>query len=172
MTTGLAPHPFYAPTVPHQAFMIFQCMFTVITPALITGAFAERMRFGPLSAALIGTLAGAGCYLGILIKNKFGYDDSFDVVGIHGVGEVIGLLCVGLLASSLVNPGGANGLFFGNPAQLVLQLLAILVTMAYSFIGTYILLKLVDQILGLRLTESDEIQGLDLSQHKEVAYEI
>ena len=73
---------------------------------------------GPLSAAIIGVLAGIGCYLGIMAKNKFGYDDSLDVVGIHGVGGVIGLLATGFLASKGVNPDGGNGLVFGNAAQL------------------------------------------------------
>ncbi|MDY6850871.1 MAG: ammonium transporter, partial [Thermodesulfobacteriota bacterium] len=309
---GLTPHPVYAPSIPHQVFMIYQCMFAVITPALITGAFAERMRFGPfllfsllwatfiynplchwiwadggwlaglgaldfaggvavhvssgtgalvaalflgkrrgygtqelrphnlpmtllgagllwfgwfgfnagsalsvgalaasafvathvaaaagglgwlvmewrstgkattlgaasgviaglatvtpaagfvgpLSAALIGLAAGIGCYWGIMAKNKFGYDDSLDVVGIHGVGGVIGLIAAGLFATKAVNPGGADGLFFGNPSQLGVQCLAVLVTVVYSLIGTYILIKIIDKIFGLRVTDNDEI---------------
>ena len=323
---GLEPHPVYAPTVPHQVFMIYQCMFAVITPALITGAFAERMKFGPfllfsllwatfvynplahwiwgdggwlgrmgtldfaggvavhlssgvaalvaavmlgkrrgygteemrphnlpmtllgagilwfgwfgfnagsalsagrlagvafvathiagsagaltwiaiewklhgkattlgaasgavaglamvtpaagfvgpLSAALIGVMAGAVCYLGILAKNRFHYDDSLDVVGIHGVGGVFGLLAAGLFASKLVNPDGADGLFFGNPSQLAIQGLAIFVTIIYTFVITYILFKVVDKLFGLRVSESDEIMGLDLNQHEEAGYE-
>lgn len=323
---GLEPHPIYAPTVPHQVFMIYQCMFAAITPALITGAFAERMKFGPfllfsllwatfvynplahwiwgnggwlgrlgaldfaggvavhvssgvaalvaavilgkrkgygteemrphnlpmtllgagilwfgwfgfnagsalsagrlagsafvathiagctgalswiaiewklhgkattlgaasgavaglatvtpaagfvgpISAALIGVMAGVCCYLGILAKNRFGYDDSLDVVGIHGVGGVIGLLAAGLFATTLVNPGGADGLFFGNPSQLAVQCIAILVTIVYTFVITYILLKLIDKLFGLRISERDEIGGLDLSQHDETGYE-
>jgi len=323
---GLIPHPVYASTVPHQVFMIYQCMFAVITPALITGAFAERMRFGPfllfsllwatfvynplahwiwgdggwlgklgvldfaggiavhvssataalatamilgkrkgygtkilkphnvpmtllgagilwfgwfgfnagsalsagtlavsafvathvagaagtlgwiaiewksmgkattlgaasgavaglatitpaagfvgpISAALIGLVAGIGCYFGILAKNKFDYDDSLDVVGIHGVGGVIGLIAAGLFASKMVNPDGANGLFFGASSQLAVQCLAILVTIVYTFIVSYVLLKLVDKFLGLRVAEDDERNGLDLSQHDEMAYD-
>ena len=323
---GLEPHPVYAPTVPHQVFMIYQCMFAVITPALITGAFAERMKFGPfllfsllwatfvynplahwiwgdggwlgrmgtldfaggvavhlssgvaalvaavmlgkrrgygteemrphnlpmtllgagilwfgwfgfnagsalsagrlagvafvathiagsagaltwiaiewklhgkattlgaasgavaglamvtpaagfvgpLSAALIGVMAGAVCYLGILAKNKFHYDDSLDVVGIHGVGGVFGLLAAGLFASKLVNPDGADGLFFGNPSQLAIQGLAIFVTIVYTFVITYILFKVVDKFFGLRVSENDELVGLDLNQHEETGYE-
>jgi len=326
MGVGLAPHPVYAPTVPHQVFMIYQCMFAVITPALISGAFAERMRFGPfllfsllwatfvynplahwiwgdggwlgrlgaldfaggvavhvssgvaalaaavilgkrkgygteemrphnlpmtllgagilwfgwfgfnagsalsagrlagsafvathvagctaalawiamewklhgkattlgaasgavaglatvtpaagfvgpLSAALIGLMAGVGCYLGILAKNRFRYDDSLDVVGIHGVGGVIGLVAAGLFASTLVNPGGADGLLFGNPSQLAIQCVAVLTTIVYTFVITYILLKVVDKLFGLRVSEKDEIVGLDLSQHEETGYE-
>lgn len=327
MGVGLDPHPVYAPTVPHQVFMIYQCMFAVITPALITGAFAERMRFGPflffsllwatfvynplahwiwgdggwlgnlgaldfaggvavhlssgvaalaaafilgkrkgygteelrphnlpmtilgagllwfgwfgfnagsalsagtlaasafvathvagttgalawilmewklsgkattlgaasgaiaglatvtpaagfvgpLSAALIGVLAGIGCYYGIMAKNKLGYDDSLDVVGIHGVGGVVGLLAAGLFATTVINPDGADGLFFGNPSQLGIQALAVVVTIVYTFAVSYLLLKLVDKWFGLRVPESDELNGLDLSEHEETAYSL
>jgi Amt family ammonium transporter len=322
---GMAPSAVYGPTIPHQVFMIFQCMFAVITPALITGAFAERMRFGPflvfsllwatfvydplvhwmwgnggwlarlgaldfaggvavhlssgvaalsaaiilgkrrgygteelkphnlpmtilgagllwfgwfgfnagsalsastlagsafvathiagttgalawiavewksigkattlgaasgavaglatvtpasgfvgpLSAALIGLAAGVCCYLGIKIKNRFGYDDSLDVVGIHGVGGVIGLLATGLLASKAVNPHGADGLFFGNASQLGIQVIAILVTVVYAFPVTFLILKIIDKIWGLRVPDQEEVSGLDLSQHDETAY--
>jgi Amt family ammonium transporter len=126
---------------------------------------------GPLSAALIGVMAGAVCYLGILAKNKFHYDDSLDVVGIHGVGGVFGLLAAGLFASKLVNPNGADGLFFGNPSQLAIQGLAIFVTIVYTFVITYILFKVVDKFFGLRVSENDELVGLDLNQHEETGYE-
>jgi len=121
----------------------------------------------PLSAALIGLTAGVGCYFGIMAKNKFGYDDSLDVVGIHGVGGIIGLL-----ATKLINLDGANGLFFGNPSQLGIQALAVLVTIVYTFIFSYILLKIVDKCFGLRVPERDEISGLDLSEHDETAYNL
>ena len=322
---GMEPHSTYAPTVPHQVFMIYQCMFAVITPALITGAFAERMRFGPfllfsllwatfvynplahwiwgsggwlstlgaldfaggvavhlssgvaalaaviimgkrqgygteelkphnlpmtilgagllwfgwfgfnagsalsagslagsafvathiagttgalawiamewkfigkattlgaasgavaglatvtpasgfvgpLSAALIGIAAGVCCYLGIKLKNKLRYDDSLDVVGIHGVGGVLGLFATGLFASKAVNPNGADGLFNGNASQLGIQLIAILVTILYAFVVTFVILKFVDRLFGLRLPEQQELSGLDLTQHDETAY--
>jgi Amt family ammonium transporter len=322
---GTLPHATYATTIPHQVFMIYQCMFAVITPALITGAFAERMRFGPfllftllwatfvynplahwiwgqggwlgklgvldfaggvavhlssgvaalaaaillgkrkgygseelkphnlpmtllgagilwfgwfgfnagsalaagslagsafvathiagttgalswiamewknngkattlgaasgaiaglatvtpasgfvgpISAACIGLLAGVGCYWGIMAKNRFGYDDSLDVVGIHGVGGVLGLLATGLFASRAVNPDGANGLLFGNPIQFGIQCIAVLATIIYTFVISYFLLKIIDRIFGLRVPEGDEIDGLDLSQHDETAY--
>jgi Amt family ammonium transporter len=125
---------------------------------------------GPISAAIIGVLAGVGCYLGVMAKNRFGYDDSLDVVGIHGVGGVIGLLAAGLFATKLVNPGGADGLFFGNPSQLGIQCLAIVVTIVYTFVVSYILLKVIDKIFGLRVPEDEEIRGLDLSEHDETAY--
>ena len=323
---GVAPNSDYAPTIPQIVFMIYQCMFAVITPALIAGAFAERMRFapflvfsllwailvynpvchwiwgaggwlkakgvldfagglvvhltcgaaalaaaiilgprkgygrenffphnlpmtllgtgllwfgwfgfnggsalaadgiagtafvathlggmagmamwvliewfhtgkpttlgaasgaiaglatitpaagfvGPNSAILIGLLAGIVCYLGVMAKSRFGYDDSLDVVGIHGLGGLLGTLCVGIFASKAVNPGGADGLLNGNAAQLGVQLLGVIVVGIYAFVVSWILLKIVDAIMGLRLSEEDEVMGLDISEHSERAYE-
>jgi Amt family ammonium transporter len=324
---GLSPSPDYAGTVPHQAFMIFQGMFAIITPALITGAFAERMKFstflvfiavwstvvysplahwvwgaggwigamgaldfaggtvvhissgvsalaaallisrrkgygkeqfiphslpmtitgaailwfgwfgfnagsalainglavsafvtthvaaaaaaltwvfaewihrdkpttlgaasgavaglvaitpaagfvGPVSALIIGGLAGVICYMGVLAKSKLGYDDSLDVVGIHGLGGTWGALATGLFASKAVNPGGADGLFFGNPAQLWIQFLSIVVTCAFAFLMTVIILKVLDWTMGLRVSDEEEVRGLDISQHSETAYSV
>jgi Amt family ammonium transporter len=320
----LTPHAAYGPTIPHQAFMVFQLMFAAITPALITGAFAERMKFsavvmfsacwsllvyapiahwlwgggwlgrlgaldfaggavvhlssgisalvctmvvgarhgygkdymaphnlplallgtgllwfgwfgfnggsalganqtavvavvathtaavvaalawmltewvhrgaptvlglasgavaglamvtpaagyvGPLSAALIGLVAGSLSYWTILRKEKFGFDDSLDVVGIHGVGGVLGMLLTGLLASRAVNVGGADGLLFGNPVFFGMQALTVLVVSAFSALGTFAILKVVDRIIGLRVSLEEERRGLDLSQHNERAY--
>ncbi len=319
---GVDPHPSYASTVPHQLFMVFQLMFAAITPALITGAFAERMRFsallmfavlwsvliysplahwvwgggwrgemgaldfaggavvhissgfaalvcalvlgsrrgygteymaphnlpmtvlgagllwfgwfgfnagsalganggavsafvathtaaaaavltwtlaewahrgkptvlgaasgaiaglatvtpgagfvGPLSAMLIGLVAGALCYFAVVWKGKIGYDDSLDVVGIHGVGGVFGILATGLFASKAV--GGVDGLFFGNPAQFGIQAVVVLATVLFCVVGTYVILKIVDVTVGLRVSAEDEVTGLDLSQHNERAY--
>ena len=321
---GMAPHPPYGPTIPHQAFMIFQLMFAAITPALITGAFAERMKFsalmcfavmwsiliycpvahwiwgggwlakmgavdfaggavvhissgisalacalvlgqrrgyrtdymaphnlpvtllgtgllwfgwfgfnggsalgangiavaalvathtaaatagvawmvvewihrgtptvlgvasgavaglatvtpaagyiGPFSAFLTGLAAGAVCYFAIVWKGKIGYDDSLDVVGIHEVGGVIGILTTGLLASKVVNPAGVDGVFFGNPSQFGIQALTVFATAVFSFVGTYVILKLLDGLTGLRVSPEEEAIGLDLSQHNERAY--
>lgn len=321
---GFAPHPTYGPTIPHQAFMIFQLMFAAISPALITGAFAERKRFsalilfaalwsiaiycplahwiwgggwlaklgaldfaggavvhissgvsalacalvigrrhgygtdyfgphnlpmtllgtgllwfgwfgfnggsalgangvavaafvathtaaavgalvwvivewvhrgrptvlgiasgavaglatvtpasgyiGPFSAMLIGLAAGIACYLAIVWKSRMGYDDSLDVVGIHGVGGFIGILATGLFASKAINPAGADGLFFGNPSQLGVQSLTAISVAAFSLVGTYGILKLVDLLVGLRVSQEEEVTGLDLSQHDERAY--
>jgi Amt family ammonium transporter len=321
---GVDPHPTHGSTIPHQVFMVFQLMFAAITPALITGAFAERMRFGavilfsllwtifiycpiahwlwgggwlgrmgaldfaggavvhlssgisalacalvlgkrkgygtdymaphnlpmvalgtgmlwfgwfglsagsalrangiaggafvatqtaaatsalvwmwiewlhrgkptvlgaasgavaglvvvtpaagfvgPLSALLLGILAGCLCYLAIVWKGKFGYDDSLDVVGIHGAGGVCGVLATGLFASKAINSGGADGLFFGNPSQLGIQGVTALTVGLFSFVGAYILLKMVDGMMGLRVAPEEEAVGLDLSQHNERAY--
>ena len=322
---GLSPSPDYATTIPHVAFMIFQAMFAIITPALITGAFAERMKFsafvvfvvlwstfvysplchwvwgaggwiggmgaldfaggtvvhissgvsalaaallvsrrkgygrekfiphnlpmtitgtailwfgwfgfnagsalasdglaasafmtthvaaaaaaltwmfaewihrnkpttlgaasgavaglvaitpaagfvGPVSAVIIGGLAGMICYGGVLAKSRLGYDDSLDVVGIHGLGGTWGALATGLFASTAVNPGGADGLFFGNPGQLWIQFLSIVVTMVFAFVMSVLILKILDWTIGLRVSEEDEVRGLDITQHSETGY--
>lgn len=323
---GLTPHPDYGPTIPHQLFMIFQAKFAIITPALIIGAFAERIKFsafavfsllwatfvydpvchwvwgggflgsmgaldfaggtvvhitagvaalvlavvlgkrkryperfiaphnlpfamigagilwfgwfgfnagsalaadsvaagafvatntaaaaagimwsliewlskdgkpttlgfitgvvaglvaitpaagfvGPISAMLIGASASLMCYFMVaVIKPALGYDDSLDAFGVHGIGGVCGALATGLLASTAVNPGGADGLFFGNPAQFVIQLKAVTVTIVYTAIVTFIIAKLVDLVIGLRVADADEALGLDLTQHHERAY--
>jgi Amt family ammonium transporter len=125
---------------------------------------------GPNAAILIGFLAGAGCYYGITLKGRFGYDDSLDVVGIHGLGGVMGTIGLGIFASKAVNPGGADGLLAGNPAFLGTQIFGVLVVGAYAFVLSWVLLKLVDTVMGLRLTEESEVQGLDLSEHSETAY--
>ncbi len=322
---GQEPNPDYAPTIPHQAFMIFQAMFAIITPALITGAFAERKKFstflvfillwatfvydpiahwvwgiggwirtlgaldfaggtvvhissgiaalaaalivgrrrgygsesmpphnltltitgaallwfgwfgfnagsalsagglatsafvvtntataaaaltwmfvewlyrgkptalgaasgavaglvaitpasgyvGPISSIIIGIGAGILCYFGIVLKGKLGYDDSLDVVGVHGVGGTWGAIATGLFASKVINPAGGDGLFFGNPSQLGIQIIAVLATWVYSFIVTLIILKVLDATMGLRVSEDEEETGLDLSQHNESSY--
>jgi Amt family ammonium transporter len=322
---GLSPSPDYASTIPHQAFMIFQGMFAIITPALITGAFAERMKFStllvfialwstlvysplahwvwgsggwlgnlgaldfaggtvvhissgasalaavliiskrkgygkeqfiphnlpmtltgtailwfgwfgfnagsalgsnglaaaafvnthvaaataslswmfaewihhgkpttlgaasgavaglvaitpaagfvsPVSALIIGGLAGVICYGAVMAKAKLGYDDSLDVVGIHGVGGTWGALATGLFASTVVNPDAANGLFFGNPGQLWIQFLSVLATCLFTFTMTLIILKVLDLIMGLKVSEEEEIRGLDVTQHSEAGY--
>ncbi|CBE68741.1 MAG: ammonium transporter [Candidatus Methylomirabilis oxygeniifera] len=322
---GLDPNPDYAATIPHQAFMIYQMMFAAITPALITGAIAERMKFsafllftilwatliydplahwvwgvggwlhkmgaldfaggtavhissgvsalaaalvvgrrrghpgepmpphnltmtvtgaallwfgwfgfnagsaaaanrlatnafvvthlataaaalswmfvewgsrgkptvlgaasgavaglvaitpasgyvGPMSAIVIGAGGGILCYSACMLKARLGYDDSLDVVGVHGVGGTWGALATGLFASKAVNPDAADGLFFGNPHQFVVQVIATLACMLLAFVGTVILLKLVDALVGLRVSSEEEQMGLDLSQHEENAY--
>ena len=322
---GLEPNADYGATVPHQAFMIFQMMFAVITPALITGAFAERMKFssflvftllwatfiydplahwvwavggwvrnlgaldfaggtvvhissgvsalacalvlkqrlgygketmaphnlpmtvlgacllwfgwfgfnagsaiaagalatsafvatntataaaalawmvaewmyrgkptvlgaasgavaglvaitpasgfvGPLPSIVIGVGAGIFCYWAVLWKSKLGYDDSLDVVGIHGIGGTWGALATGLFASKAVNSAGADGLFYGNPGQLGIQAVAVLVSWVFAFVGTYVILKVVDWTMGLRVSNEEERIGLDITQHEERAY--
>lgn len=321
---GLSPHAVYGPTIPHQAFMVFQLMFAAITPALITGAFAERMKFSalmlfallwslciycpiahwvwgggwlaalgaldfaggavvhissgisalvcahvlgarqgygteymaphnlpmvllgtgllwvgwfgfnagsalganetavvafvathtaavtaalswmavewwhrgtptvlgiasgaiaglamvtpgagfvsPFSALFMGMAAGVLSYVAIMKKAGFGYDDSLDVVGIHGVSGVGGILLTGFLASKAVNAGGADGLLQGNVAFFAVQALMVAVVGMFCSAGTWIILKVVDRMVGLRVLPEQERMGLDLSQHDERAY--
>ncbi len=321
---ALAPHPGYGPTIPHQAFMLFQMMFAAITPALIVGAFAERIKFsavlvfsglwslivycpiahwlwgggwlatigaldfaggavvhisagvsalvcafvlgarhgygadylaphnlpmallgagllwfgwfgfnagsalganetavvafvathigaaagaltwmlvewvhrgtptvlgvasgavaglamvtpgagylGPSAAVLMGLLAGSLSYWVIMKKSAFGYDDSLDVVGIHGVAGVVGMLATGVLASKAVNAAGVDGLLYGNARFFGAQAVAVVTVCAFAAGGTLIILKLVDRFVGLRVTLEEERMGLDISQHNERAY--
>lgn len=324
---GMDPNPTYAPTIPHQLFMIYQAMFAVITPALITGAFAERKRFkafaifslvwatvvydpvahwvwgaggwlhslGALDFAggtvvhitsgvsalvaammlgkrigfgqepldhhdatmtvlgagllwfgwfgfnagsalaanglavnafvvtntaaamgaltwltiswtrqqrpsvlgtaagavaglvaitpaagfvdarasiIIGAGAGAICYAAAQLKHRLRVDDALDVWAVHGVGGWWGALATGLFATTAVNSAGANGLFFGNPAQLGIQLVAVLASSLYAGGATWVILKLVDKFVGLRVEHEEEMRGLDTSQHGEPAYQI
>ena len=325
---GFEPYADYAPTIPHQAFMIFQAMFAIITPALIIGAFAERMKFSAfvlftllwatfvydplchwvwgmggwlrnmgaldfaggtvvhinagiaalvtaiilgkrvnldkntptphnmpfvvlgtgllwfgwfgfnagsalaanglavnafvvtntaaaaaglswafiewlhngkptifglcsravaglvaitpaagfvsvIPAIIIGLSVSVFCFIAVsVIKPKLGYDDSLDAFGVHCVGGVWGALATGLFASKLVNPAGADGLFFGNPKQFVIQAVAVLVTIGYTFIVTLIIYKLVDLLIGVRVNKEAELIGLDLTQHHERAYTV
>lgn len=124
----------------------------------------------PLSAIIIGLVAGALCYFAVLSKSKLGYDDSLDVVGIHGVGGLWGALATGLFASLAANPGGADGLFFGNPKLFGIQAYGAFATILYSVIVTYIILKVINALIGLRVGVEDEVQGLDLTQHSEIGY--
>ncbi len=120
---------------------------------------------GPISSIFIGLVAGTMCYIAVVWKVKLGYDDSLDVVGIHGVGGLMGILATGLFASI-----GTTGLFFGNAGLFGIQVFLALVTLAFSVVGTYIILKIVDLTIGLRISPQDEEMGLDLSQHSERAY--
>jgi ammonium transporter, Amt family len=125
---------------------------------------------GPISALIIGAVAGALCYMACNLKTKFGYDDSLDVVGVHGVGGTWGALATGLFASKAINDAGGDGLFFGNPGQLWTQIVAVAATYVLAIVLTFVILKIVDVLVGLRVTEEDEVVGLDLSQHSETAY--
>ncbi len=324
---GLEPNKDYAPTVPHQAYMLFQMMFAVITPALISGAFAERKRFkafvffsllwatfvydpiahwvwstggwlhrlgaldfaggtvvhissgvaalvaaivlgerlglgaepiephdatmtvlgasllwfgwfgfnagsavaaGTLAvsafvvtntaaamaaltwmtmswwhkgqpsvlgaaagavaglvaitpasgyvtvpaAILIGLLAGIACYCAVQLKPRLRVDDALDVFGVHGVGGTLGAILTGVFATVAVNAAGANGALYGNPAQLGIQIIAVLATWAYAGTATFVILKVLDRLVGLRVPEHEERVGLDTSQHGELAYQL
>ena len=321
---GALPSP-YAPTIPHQAFMVFQMMFAVITPALITGAFAERKRFkafvifsllwatliydpiahwvwssggwlhnlgaldfaggtvvhissgvsalvaalvlghrlgfgkermephdntmmvlgagllwfgwfgfnagsaltagalatnafvvtntaaamgaltwmtaswwrngqpsviGAAAGAVAGLVAitpasgyvnvmgslvigfGAGtvCYLAVHLRERVRVDDALDVFAVHGVGGTFGALATGIFATVAINSGGANGLIYGNPKQLGIQAIAVAASWAWAAVGTFVILKVVNVFVPLRVGEEEEERGLDLTQHGEPAY--
>jgi ammonium transporter, Amt family len=323
---GMAPNPDYAATIPHQLFMVYQMMFAVITPALITGAFAERIKFptfavfalvwativydpiahwvwakdgwlrnlgaldfaggtvvhissgisalvfalaigrrsgyprvtppphnmtytligaallwfgwfgfnagsalaanelavtafintntaaaasalawlgiewvvtrkptvlggatgavaglvaitpaagfvSPIASIAMGVLVAAVCYIAVaVVKQRLGYDDSLDAFGVHGVGGTVGALATGLFAQKLVNPAGSDGLFFGGARQLGVQALGVGAVIIYAAVVTFILVKVLDLVMGLRVKEQEEAIGLDNTQHKESAY--
>ncbi len=125
----------------------------------------------PLSSILIGIMVGMVCYTSVaVIKLKFGYDDSLDAFGVHGVGGTVGALATGLFAQKIINAAGNNGLFFGNPSQFIIQATGVLATMAYAVVVTFILLKTLDAVMGLRVEDEEEVIGLDITQHEESAY--
>lgn len=126
-----------------------------------------------ISAIIIGLMVSVFCFFAVtVIKPKLGYDDALDAFGVHCVGGIWGALATGLFASKLVNPAGADGLFFGNPKQFIVQLTAVLVTLGYTFISTLVIYKAVDFVLGIRVSEKEELMGLDLTQHHETAYTV
>ena len=135
----------------------------VITPA---AGFVE-----PMSGVWMGLLAGGVCYTSCaVVKAKLGYDDSLDAFGVHGVGGITGAILTGIFATVVVNPAGADGLLHGNSKQVVNQLVAVLITVGLSSVGTFVLLKIVDALVGLRITQDQEMEGLDVTQHGEVGY--
>jgi Amt family ammonium transporter len=121
----------------------------------------------PAAGAIIGAVAGALCYAAVNLKHRFRYDDSLDVVGVHGVGGTWGAIATGIFASV-----GAEGLLLGNPRQVAVQAVGVAVTLVYSFVLTFVILKIVDAAIGLRVAEEDEITGLDLTQHGETGYNL
>lgn len=147
---------------------------------MITGAVAGLVAItpasgfvGPIGAIWIGVGVSVICYISVsVVKIKLGYDDSLDAFGVHGIGGIWGAIATGLWATKAVNPAGADGLFFGNPGLFWIQLKAVLVTAVYSFIATFVLLKLVDWVLGLRVSDQEERIGLDLIEHRESGYTI
>jgi len=145
---------------------------------MITGAVAGLVAItpaagfvGPMDAIWIGVGVSVICYFFVaVVKAKFGYDDSLDAFGVHGVGGIWGALATGLWATKAVNPAGNNGLFYGNPGLFLIQLKAVVITIVYSFIVSFVLLKIVDLVIGLRVSEDEERIGLDLTQHRESGY--
>src|SRR5436309_6604215 len=124
----------------------------------------------PLSAVIIGCIAGIVCFYAVVMKSRLRYDDSLDVVGVHGIGGTWGALATGLFASKAVNAGGRNGLLLGDAGTLGIQLVSIVATWIFAALVTLIILKLLDATMGLRVSTEHEQMGLDLSQHNEAGY--
>jgi ammonium transporter, Amt family len=147
------------------------------TVGAATGAVAGLVAITPASgyvrpwaALLIGLAAGFVCELAVGLKHRLRYDDALDVVAVHGVGGALGALLTGVFATTAVNPGGAQGLLYGNPWQVGRQAAAVGVTLLWSFLVSLVILKLLDRVMALRVSEQEEVAGLDFSQHAEAGY--
>ena len=136
---------------------------------------------GPRAALVIGLVAGVGCYLMVaVVKAKFGYDDSLDAFGVHGVGGTIGAILTGVFAHSSVNavfhdPAGKAlpvGMLEGNAKQVLYQLTGVVVAWVLAIVGSLVILKIADLLIGVRVTQEDEVEGLDVSQHGEEGYNL
>jgi Amt family ammonium transporter len=125
-----------------------------------------------MAALIIGFVAGLVCYWAVaVLKSKLGYDDSLDAFGVHGVGGTVGAVLTGVFASASVQEG-VTGMLEGNSGQLVNNILGVLVTWVLAAIGTLVILKVTDMTVGLRVTDAEELEGLDLTQHGEEAYRL
>lgn len=144
---------------------------------ICTGAVAGLVAITPAAgfvgvtgAVAIGVLVALVCYFMVsVVKHKFGYDDSLDAFGVHGIGGILGALATGLFATPAIQ-SSYSGLFYGNPKQFLIQLIATIATIAFSGIMTWIIFKVVDKWVGIRASLKEEIAGLDISQHNEMAY--
>ena len=153
------------------------------TPTILgvaTGAVAGLVAItpacgfvNPMNAIFIGMIVALVCYLAVaVIKSKLGYDDSLDAFGVHGVGGMWGTIATGLFAEKAVNAAGNNGLFFGNANQFLVQGMLVIVTIVFAVTMTWIIFKIVDVVIGMRVEEKNEIVGLDLTQQSEAAYTV
>jgi ammonium transporter, Amt family len=145
---------------------------------LLTGSIAGLATITPCagfvpvwSAPLIGIAAGGVCYLAVQFKNRMKWDDALDVWGVHGIGGVLGTILLGVFASTTVNAAGADGLLSGNTSFFIKEIVAVAAASAYAFIFTYIMLIVINFITPVRITAEREMEGLDISEHGEVAYD-
>jgi ammonium transporter, Amt family len=138
------------------------CGLVAITPA---AGYVDS-----IAAIIIGLLVGMICSFMVMLLDRTGLDDTLDVFACHGVGGIFGAIATGFFAQKLVNPSGANGLLYGNPKQVLIQIAAVAATAIWGFVMSIILLKIIDWAMGLRVTPEEEEMGLDLSQHGESAY--
>lgn len=145
---------------------------------LLTGSIAGLATITPCAgfvpiwaSPIIGTAAGIVCYMAVQLKNKMKWDDALDVWGVHGIGGVFGTILLGVFASKAVNAAGADGLWFGNASFFVKELVAVTIASAYGFIFTYLMLAIINKITPVRVSEEDEMAGLDVALHGEQAYD-
>lgn len=146
----------------------------------VTGAVAGLVAItpacgfvNPMNAMIIGMMVAVVCYLAVsVIKGKLGYDDSLDAFGVHGVGGIVGTLATGIFAQKAINAAGNDGLLFGNVHQFLVQGFIVIVTVAFAASMTFIIFKIVDALVGMRVEEKNEIVGLDLTQQSEAAYTV
>ena len=144
-----------------------------IATGMVVGLAAVTPAAGfvsPLAAMVIGAVAAVICYYAIRFRQNRNLDESMDVWACHGMASSWGMIATGLFATVGVNSGGANGLFYGNPKQLALQFLGVVVTIVFTFVVTYVVAKVLDMSIGLRVTTMEEEVGLDISAHGERAY--
>lgn len=145
---------------------------------LLTGAVAGLATITPAAgfvslngAVLIGILSGIVCYLAVHLKNKMGWDDALDVWGVHGVGGCLGTILLGVLASKGVNVSGADGLINGGTTFFLHQVIAVVGACIYAFVFTYVMLKLINIFIPVKVSHEAEDEGLDTSLHGEIAYD-
>jgi len=147
-----------------------------VATGIVAGLVAVTPAAGyvtPLAALVIGFISSILCFFFVTkVKARFGYDDSLDVFGVHGIGGIVGAIATGFFATRFINPAGNDGLLYGNPRQLLVQLLSISVVIAFSALMTVIIFKVVDAIVGMRVETREENIGLDLTQHREIGYTI
>jgi Amt family ammonium transporter len=147
-----------------------------VASGAVAGAVAITPACGfvnPLGALILGLLAGVASAWAVTRKYKYVYDDSLDVVGVHGIGGILGMLAIGFLATLTANSAGANGLFFnGGATQLGHQVIAVIVVAIFSFVATWIIATVISKTIGFRVFRDDELNGLDTTFHAESAYDI
>jgi Amt family ammonium transporter len=124
----------------------------------------------PIGALLIGSIVAAACFFAVSYKVKLGIDDALDTFPVHGVGGTLGAIVTGIFATKAVNSAGADGLLFGNPGQLLTQIIAVVITYVIAAVGTFILIKILEATVGLRPKPDAELQGMDINEHGEEGY--
>jgi Amt family ammonium transporter len=144
---------------------------------LLTGAVAGLATItpaagyvSPFAAVVIGIVSGVVCYFAVALKNRLQWDDALDVWGVHGVGGALGIVLLGVFATTLFNPHGANGLLAGNGTFFIKQLVSVGLSSVWAFAFTYAMLWLIDRITPVKVDQADEVRGLDLALHGEAAY--